>query len=339
GWIPDQQRSSAAAVALRGDQRRRAEISSRRRRHADDIDPTGAVEREQARAFLFRADDVVVGQLAAVRARDRHVYVAKRLPGMLRDGRVGPTRGKRADEPDEIRIAQHVDDETVIGRIERELGIELLILDELRSRPGDSLHDEIETLGRGFDAVIVDGDTQVLAAARPPSDEAQRSISGRHVDAARSRAVREPHDDRALAAVQKEVLHGVRDEAVRRMAAEDTAVVVEARDRHGPIDGAALRSSEERDDGHRSRAAAVSGRGSSTVLTMTRAAARYSAGDRDATPIGNGMPRCSSTTRSIAAASSSTPARPARTSAAAMTRDASSMRSRSSSSSGRWTSR
>jgi len=101
-----------------------------------------------------------------------------------------------------------------------------------------------------LDALVIDGDAQVLAAARPPCDEPQQTVAGRDVDRARRRAVREPHDDRVLAAVQEEMLNRVRNETERRVSPEYPAVLVEARNGHGPIDGAALRSADEGDDGH-----------------------------------------------------------------------------------------
>src|SRR5690606_40946489 len=64
--IPDQERAAASAPALRREQRRRAVVARRRRRHADEVDAARAVEREQPRALLVRAHDVVVRKLVAV---------------------------------------------------------------------------------------------------------------------------------------------------------------------------------------------------------------------------------------------------------------------------------
>ncbi len=114
--IPNQQGATALAVTRRRQKARAPEVAARRRRDAEQVDRGTAIEREQSRALAVRADDVVVRELLAVRARARQADVRNRLTRERRPRRLGSVARQRPDEAHELRIVQRVDDEPLVGR-------------------------------------------------------------------------------------------------------------------------------------------------------------------------------------------------------------------------------
>src|SRR5690606_8636966 len=81
--------------------------------------------------------------------------------------RIGPTARQRSAEPYELGIAQRVDDEQPIVRVDRDAGIKLLILDEARAGTRNALHDQVEAARIADHPVVVDGHAQILSAPGP----------------------------------------------------------------------------------------------------------------------------------------------------------------------------
>ena len=218
------------------------------------------VEREQPRAFGVRADDVVIGQVFAVGARLLDAYIRYRLTRMLGSGRRRPIARQGPDEPHEVGVVQRIDDELLVGRVHRQTLEDLLIVDELRAGSSDALNDEVELVECPLDAIVVDGNAQVLAAAGLAGLQTQHFAAGWDLEHCAGGTIGDSHDDRHRAAVPKEMLHRQRDETEGNGAAEDAAEFLEALDEDGLVQRTALGATDERDDrgrGYRNNVSAV----------------------------------------------------------------------------------
>ncbi len=247
--IPNQQGAAPLAVARGCDERRAAEIARGRRRNAQQIDARTAVEREQTGAFVVRADDVVVAELLAVGAAEARLEIRNRIAGTPSPRRIRAARRQRARGPNELRCLQRVGNVVAVRRIERQSGIKLLIVDELRAEPAQTLHDEVEALEVALDAIVVDGYSKELAAARLLGLQTPALPPARDLEQRARRTIRDPNDDGFRAAVQEVMLHGLRHEAERAKAAEHSTKLVEARDRDRLVQRSPLRPADERRDG------------------------------------------------------------------------------------------
>ena len=148
----------------------------------------------------------------------------------------------------QARIEQHVGDETIGARRDRQAAEDLLVLDLLGTRGAHALHDEVEAVGLlGIDGVVV---TEARRYSREPAPTPRRISRprGRQRQRRRTRAIDHAHDDGAAAAVFEELLDGVTQRGGLPESAEHARVVGEAANRHGFVDGALEGAADEGGD-------------------------------------------------------------------------------------------
>jgi hypothetical protein len=130
-WVENQERAASFAVACGREEARAPQIAPRRRRNTDEVDLLAAVEGKQASALAIGADDVVIGELVAVRSCRARPKIRNGLAWMGRARGCWPIARQWSHEPHQLRIVQRVDDEALVGRVHRQPFEQLLIVDEL----------------------------------------------------------------------------------------------------------------------------------------------------------------------------------------------------------------
>jgi len=101
--IDDQQRPSLPAVAVRNQQRARADVDlAGERRDAQEIDRLDGAQGEQALALCRRPDDVVIGQRAAVIPVRAGIGVSRQAAPPAGLGRIGAHGRNVADDTQQL---------------------------------------------------------------------------------------------------------------------------------------------------------------------------------------------------------------------------------------------
>ena len=164
---------------------------------------------------------------------------------MLGTCRIRPVIRKRSTELHELRRAQGIDDEPVIRFVHRQCAKQLLILDELRARSREALHDEIEAISARLDAVVIDRRAQHETTAGITSVQAQQLVLRWKIDTRPRRVVGDAYDRCYSTAMFEKLLDGNAQETELPVTAEYAPIGIEARDDDGLVERSSIGTADE----------------------------------------------------------------------------------------------
>ena len=251
--IDEQDRAAFAAIAIRDEERARAQVDiARERGYAEQVESVGGVEREDSGSLRSRADDVVVRQRGAVvRVRARE-HIACNAPRIVARRRVGTLQRQFARDPRELRLREHRGNRALRVRGYRHAAVDFLVLDVLRARGAHALDHEVEAVLLVFaDSVVVDGGAQELPCPGCERLQYQRLVTRRQAKRAAARPVRDANDERRAAAILEVLFDRVRKRRRLPKAAEDALEFVESGNADGPVHRTAQAAADEGRDGRR----------------------------------------------------------------------------------------